>query len=57
MEQERLTYVRFNQQKLRADVYQGLEDAVTVGDVDATAIGRRIILPSSFTRGPRNISQ
>ncbi|KAL0383214.1 UNVERIFIED_CONTAM: hypothetical protein Scaly_0608700 [Sesamum calycinum] len=39
------------------DLYQGLEDAVVTGDIDAGAIGRRIVLPSSFTGGPRNMMQ
>ncbi|KAL0459081.1 UNVERIFIED_CONTAM: hypothetical protein Slati_0535300 [Sesamum latifolium] len=40
-----------------ADLYQGLEDAVVAGDTDASAVGRRIVLPSSFTGGPRNMLQ
>ncbi|KAH9555671.1 hypothetical protein CY35_08G127200 [Sphagnum magellanicum] len=39
IEQNRLKYLRLNQKKLRADLYQGLQDAI-------------IILPSSFTLGP-----
>ncbi|KAL0306165.1 UNVERIFIED_CONTAM: hypothetical protein Sradi_6033800 [Sesamum radiatum] len=42
---------------MRADLYQGLEDAVVAGDTDASAVGRRIVLPSSFTGGPRNMMQ
>ncbi|KAK4404429.1 hypothetical protein Sango_0811500 [Sesamum angolense] len=42
---------------MRADSYQGLEDAVVAGDTDASAVGRRIVFPSSFTGGPRNMKQ
>lgn len=55
MEQYRLTFIRCHQGRLRTDLYSGLQDAVTTGDVNAAAIGRRYILPSSFTGGPRNM--
>ncbi|PIN26452.1 DNA helicase PIF1/RRM3 [Handroanthus impetiginosus] len=57
IEQQRLNYIKTHQAEMRADLYQGLEDAVVTGDTDASAIGRRIILPSSFTEGPRNMMQ
>ncbi|KAF8397618.1 hypothetical protein HHK36_016538 [Tetracentron sinense] len=57
IEQERLNWVRFNQDKLRSDLYKGLEDAITAGDVNASAVGRRFILPSSFNGGLRNMIQ
>ena len=34
-------------------MYIGLEDAITAGEFDASAVGQRCILPSSFTGGPR----
>jgi hypothetical protein len=43
--------------KLRADLYQGLQDAIAASDTSAHAIGQRIILPSSFTVGPRHMVQ
>ncbi|KAL3633895.1 hypothetical protein CASFOL_022657 [Castilleja foliolosa] len=43
--------------KLRCDVYSGLEDAVTRGDCDPKTMGKRIILPSSFTGGARFMIQ
>ncbi|XP_010451099.1 PREDICTED: uncharacterized protein LOC104733194 [Camelina sativa] len=52
-EQERLRYIALNQKKLRADLYNNVYDAVERGETDAKRIGRRIILPSSFTAGPR----
>ncbi|KAH8934536.1 hypothetical protein BDL97_18G088100 [Sphagnum fallax] len=38
-------------------LFRGLQDAITVGDTSAIAIGQRIILPSSFTVGPRHMVQ
>ena len=56
MEQERLNYLRLNQSTLRAEMYQGAVDAIHTGDT-SNNIGRRIILPSSFTGGPRQMYQ
>jgi len=57
IEQNHLKYLRLNQKKLRADLYQGLQDAIAAGDNSVAAIGQRIILPSSFTVGPRHMVQ
>lgn len=57
IEQDRLNFVRCNQNILRSDLYSGLRDAVTAGDADAAEVGTRFILPSSFTGGPRNMNQ
>jgi hypothetical protein len=38
IEQNRLKYLRLNKKKLRADLYQGLQDAITTGDTSAVAI-------------------
>ncbi|XP_076929088.1 uncharacterized protein LOC143593303 [Bidens hawaiensis] len=53
VEQSRLDYIRFNQNTFRIELYQGVEDAVTRGDTEGRDIGKRTILPSSFTGGPR----
>jgi hypothetical protein len=55
IKQNRLKYLRLNKKKLHTDVYQGLQDAIAAGDSSATVIGQRIILPSSFTVGPRHM--
>jgi hypothetical protein len=55
MEHERLNFVRFNQAKIRAEVYQGVIDSLNAGKTFAAASRRRIVLPSSFTGGPRAI--
>jgi hypothetical protein len=57
IEQNRLKYLRLNKKKLRADLYQGLQDAIAAGDNSVAAIRQRIILPSSFTVGPRHMVQ
>ncbi|XP_012850977.1 PREDICTED: uncharacterized protein LOC105970691 [Erythranthe guttata] len=53
VESERLKFIRFNQDKLRVDMYKGIEEIILKGDTDARSIGTRVILPSSFTQGPR----
>ena len=54
VEQIRLNYIKFNQKQIRAELYNGLQDALHLGD-NTTNVGRRIILPSSFTGGPRQM--
>ncbi len=39
IEQNCLKYLRLNKKKLRVDFYQGLQDAIVVGDTSAVAIG------------------
>ncbi|PNX60462.1 ATP-dependent DNA helicase PIF1, partial [Trifolium pratense] len=53
IEAQRLSFIRENQDKIRCDVLSGLQEAVDRGDVDASTVGKRIILPDSFTGGPR----
>ena len=57
IEAQRLLWVRTHQKELRADMYQGLSDALLSGERNASAIGKRIILPSSFTGGARYMIQ
>lgn len=58
-DQRRLTYLRFNQPKLRAEVYSGLQDAISDRDDDLNLqdLGRRYILPSSYIGGARDMQQ
>jgi len=51
IEQQRLNFIRFNQNNLRSDLYSGVADAVLANDADRA--GRRIVLPASFTGGAR----
>jgi hypothetical protein len=38
IEQSRLKYLRLNKKKLHADLYQGLQNTIAVGDNSAAAI-------------------
>ncbi|XP_019183654.1 PREDICTED: uncharacterized protein LOC109178476 [Ipomoea nil] len=57
VESGRLIYIRTHQKSLRCETYSGLIDALTRGEVDPAAQGRRIILPSSFTSRARYMIQ
>ena len=48
VESQRLQYVSQNQSQLRTHLYSGVEDATKKGDRDASSVGKRVILPSSF---------
>ncbi|GJV77616.1 ATP-dependent DNA helicase PIF1 [Tanacetum coccineum] len=51
--EQRLKWTRTNQDKLRVDLYHNLCDAVTRGDTSAVGLGKRIVLPKTFTGSPR----
>ena len=53
VEQSRLDYIRKKQNDIRKDYMAGLYDAISRGDRHGSDAGSRIILPSSFTGGPR----
>ncbi|KAJ9559006.1 hypothetical protein OSB04_013620 [Centaurea solstitialis] len=53
IEQNRLDYIESIQNVLRSEYLQGVHDALLKGDSDGHDVGKRIILPSSFTGGPR----
>ncbi|XP_035840401.1 uncharacterized protein LOC110914193 [Helianthus annuus] len=53
VEHSRLEYFRANQDEFRCEFLQGVHDAISRGDTEARSIGKRVILPSSFTGGPR----
>ncbi|PIA64661.1 hypothetical protein AQUCO_00100252v1 [Aquilegia coerulea] len=57
IEEERLRYVWKNQKLIRSDLYQGLRDAVIRGDNAASVVGKRVVLPATFTGGPRYMVQ
>lgn len=57
IQQTRLNYIKTHQNELRVDFYQGVQYAVVYGDVDVAAIGKRIVLSSSFTGSPRYLRQ
>ena len=56
VELERLLFFRYNQDKIRADLYSGLSDAVRADDtILGRAVGAPVILPSSFHGGARSM--
>jgi hypothetical protein len=57
IETGRLRWIKNNQKKLRVDVYRGLADAVEGGDANWGQVGKRMVLPSSHTGGPRYMQQ
>ncbi|XP_008190127.1 uncharacterized protein LOC103311980 [Acyrthosiphon pisum] len=60
MEANNLQYIRWHQAELFAESYQGLVDHINQQlqlDAPVAGVGRRMILPSSFTGGPRFMKQ
>ncbi|GKA90433.1 DNA helicase [Tanacetum coccineum] len=53
LEQDRMDYAHTHQNDIRSDHLSGLYDAIGRGDLFETASGSKIILPTSFTGGPR----
>ena len=53
-EQNRLTYFRLSQRKLRVELYQGLTYVAADG-LGPDQVGKRMILPSSFIGSPRHM--
>ncbi|XP_057739820.1 uncharacterized protein LOC130956895 [Arachis stenosperma] len=53
IESQRLYEIRMKQSTIRGEVLQGIEEAMRRGDDEASSIGTRVILPSSFTGGRR----
>jgi hypothetical protein len=51
-----LEWIRHNQHTIRAELYCGIVDALCKG-LDLSTVGRKVILPSSFTSGPRFIQK
>ena len=52
-DQTALGWIRTHQDSLRADVYQGVVDALNSTDYNLDNLGQRLILPSSYTGSPR----
>ncbi|GJV76883.1 DNA helicase [Tanacetum coccineum] len=53
IEQNRMDYYRTHQSDIRKDYLAGVYDAISRGDREGRFIGSKIILPMSFTGGPR----
>lgn len=56
IESERLLYIRLNQSKLRSEKYEHLRDAIK-NDENVDNIGKRVILPATFTGSPRHMHE
>ncbi|WVZ50302.1 hypothetical protein U9M48_001568, partial [Paspalum notatum var. saurae] len=57
IEQWRLNWYWMHQGTLRTELYSGLQDAMDNGDTRTDQVGKKIILPSSYTNSPRNKQQ
>jgi len=57
IEENRLRFIVKNNKNLRSEVYKGIKDALHKGDVDGNSIGKRVILPASFTGSKRYMVQ
>ncbi|KAI5382125.1 hypothetical protein KIW84_UN0148 [Lathyrus oleraceus] len=57
IESGRLRWVKEHQGDIRSELYQGLHDALHVGETNAENIGKRTILSSSFIGGRRDMTQ
>jgi hypothetical protein len=54
----RLNYSRANQKILRADLYNNVSKAMNKDHTNtASSIGKPVILPATFTGGPRHMEQ
>nr|GEX70634.1 hypothetical protein [Tanacetum cinerariifolium] len=50
-------WYKINQNTIRSELYNRLHDRVSNGESDLEYLGRKLILPSIFTEGPRHIVQ
>lgn len=54
---ERPAWFQRNQEKFRGETFAETKEALESGNVKGSSVGRRVILPSSFTGGPRYMKQ
>ncbi|XP_027171644.1 uncharacterized protein LOC113771236 [Coffea eugenioides] len=55
IETSRLDFHRNRQNNIRSEVLQGVLDSISIGQTNASKVGRRTILPASFIGGPRDM--
>jgi ATP-dependent DNA helicase PIF1 len=55
IETQQLLFIRNNQKLIRAELYQNAVDAVHAGDLNAHAVGHKVILPASYNGSPRQM--
>ncbi|GJU54587.1 putative DNA helicase [Tanacetum coccineum] len=52
-----LDWYKRNQHTIRSELYNGLHDRITNGETNAEFLGRKNVLPSTLTGGPRHMIQ
>ncbi|KAG7594947.1 P-loop containing nucleoside triphosphate hydrolase [Arabidopsis thaliana x Arabidopsis arenosa] len=57
IESNRLSYIKFNQSKLRCENFNSIKEAANSGTKDMAEEGNQILIPASFTGGPRYMIQ
>ncbi|XP_070678029.1 uncharacterized protein [Malus domestica] len=53
LEEDRLDFIRANQDSLRTEGLKGIHEALKAGNAAGSAVGKRVILPTSFTGSAR----
>jgi len=53
VEENRLRFIIKNNKNLRSEIYKGIHDALHKGDFDGNNVGKKVILPASFTGSKR----
>jgi len=53
IEAQRLSFIRLNKKLIHYEILNGLQEAINRGETDPSCLGRRVVLPSSFTGGMR----
>ena len=56
-DQNKLSWLRNNQAKLRGALYNGLANVLQQGDINPEEVGRRVVLPSSYVGGDTFMQQ
>jgi len=51
IEAQRLSLIRSNKKLIQSEILNSLQEAINRGEIDPSCVGRRIVLPSSFTDG------
>jgi len=57
VEENRLRFIIKNNKNLRSEIYKGIHDALHKGDFDGNNVGKKVILPASFTGSKRYMVQ
>jgi len=57
VEENRLRFIIKNNKNLRSEIYKGIHDTLHKGDFDGNNVGKKVILPASFTGSKRYMVQ